>query len=141
MSVGANLSCKISPNGSEAADDPRVERDAIHIESCLEAALTRISFVAKYWLATAGHQSAKPSTCAQRRPTPIWNRLSRWPIHQFQFLDPVQRRLASLLSAEQLAMTSWLPLTTNVGCLMFTRYAKRSPGCVPHSPTAAICAG
>jgi hypothetical protein len=28
--VGAHLSCKISPNGSEAAGDPRVERDAIH---------------------------------------------------------------------------------------------------------------
>src|SRR5438876_12313679 len=38
-------------------------------------------------------------------------------------------------------MTSWLPLTTKVGCLMFSRYAKRTPGCVPHCPTAAICAG
>jgi hypothetical protein len=28
--VGAHLSCKISPNGREAADDPRVEPDAIH---------------------------------------------------------------------------------------------------------------
>src|SRR5260370_13732933 len=28
--VGAHLRCKISPNWSEAADDPRVERDAIH---------------------------------------------------------------------------------------------------------------
>jgi hypothetical protein len=28
--IGAHLSCKISSNWSEAADDPRVERDAIH---------------------------------------------------------------------------------------------------------------
>jgi hypothetical protein len=28
--VGAQLSSKISSNGSEAADDPGVERDAIH---------------------------------------------------------------------------------------------------------------
>jgi hypothetical protein len=28
--IGAHLSCKISPNWSEAADDPRGERDAIH---------------------------------------------------------------------------------------------------------------
>ena len=28
--VGAHLSCKISPNGSELANDPRVDRDAIH---------------------------------------------------------------------------------------------------------------
>jgi hypothetical protein len=26
----AHLSCKISPNGSELANDPRVDRDAIH---------------------------------------------------------------------------------------------------------------
>src|ERR1700675_2640111 len=57
---------------------------------------------AKLQLATAGHQRAKPSTCAHRSPAPIWNRLSRRPIHKFQFLDPVQRRLSCLLSAEQL---------------------------------------
>jgi hypothetical protein len=28
--VGAHLSLQLCPNGSEAADDPRVERDAIH---------------------------------------------------------------------------------------------------------------
>jgi hypothetical protein len=28
--IGAHLSCKFSPNGSEAVNDPRVERDAIH---------------------------------------------------------------------------------------------------------------
>jgi hypothetical protein len=28
--VGAHLSLQLRPNGSEAADDPRVERDAIH---------------------------------------------------------------------------------------------------------------
>src|ERR1700721_2240176 len=47
-------------------------------------------------------QSAKPSTCAHRSPTPIWNRFPTRPIHTPQFLDPVQRRLARLLSAEQL---------------------------------------
>jgi hypothetical protein len=28
--VGTHLSLQLCPNGSEAADDPRVERDAIH---------------------------------------------------------------------------------------------------------------
>ena len=28
--VGSHLSLQLSPNGSETADDPRVERDAIH---------------------------------------------------------------------------------------------------------------
>jgi hypothetical protein len=28
--VAAHLNCKINPNGIEASDDPRVERDSIH---------------------------------------------------------------------------------------------------------------
>src|SRR5258705_13022847 len=37
-----------------------------------------------------GPQGAEPSTCGKRRLTPIWNQLSRRPIHNFQFCDPVQ---------------------------------------------------
>jgi hypothetical protein len=76
----------------------------IGMESCSEPALTRISFLQLpgFGFAIPGHQNAKPNTCGHRSSTPIWNSLSKRPIHKFQFLNSVQRRLAGLLSAEQL---------------------------------------